>query len=68
MRYEVRVAGVSIGVFEDQQDALDCVRLALEADPTQEPEMIDMDTGVAFDPGHMFEDSEDAAAPQAPPR
>jgi hypothetical protein len=61
MRYEVRIAGASIGAFAEAEDALECVRRALAENPGQEPEMIDMQTGHAYDPAHMFEDEEDIA-------
>jgi hypothetical protein len=61
MRYEVRVAGASIGAFAEPEDALECVRRALAENPDQEPEIIDMQTGHAYDPAHMFEDGEDVA-------
>lgn len=51
MRYEVRVDGASIGVFAEAEDALERVRQALEENPDHEPEIIDMETGRAYEPG-----------------
>ncbi len=53
MRYEVRVDGVSIGVFEEPEDAVECVAEWLAKNPGHEPEIIDMQTGKAFDSGEM---------------
>ena len=50
MRYEVRVDGASIGVFATAEEALEQVRQALLADPDHEPEIIDMETGHAYEP------------------
>jgi hypothetical protein len=55
MRYEVRLAGASIGVFAEAEEALACVRQALADHPGEEPEIIDMETGLAFDPAHPSE-------------
>jgi hypothetical protein len=66
MRYEVRIAGASIGVFAEAEEALECCRRALAENPGEEPEIIDMETGHAYDPAHMFEDGEDVAPFRAP--
>jgi hypothetical protein len=50
MRYEVRVSGGSIGTFETAEDALECVRAALADNPDDVPDIIDMETGEAFEP------------------
>jgi hypothetical protein len=50
MRYEVCVAGASIGVFAEAEEALECVRAFLAANPDEEPEIIDMETGHAYEP------------------
>jgi hypothetical protein len=50
MRYEVRVRGGSIGIFATAEEALECVRAALAENPDDEPEIIDMQTGQAFEP------------------
>ena len=61
MRYEVRVDGASIGVFATAEEALEQVRQALLANPDHEPEIIDMETGRAFEPGSTVEEREDMA-------
>lgn len=61
-RYEVRVDGGSIGTFEEPEQALECVRAALERNPGHEPEIIDMETGKAFEPAATAEDRDDLAS------
>lgn len=61
MRYEVRVDGASIGVFETAEDALACVRQALARDPDHEPEIIDMTTGRAYEPAATAPERDDLA-------
>lgn len=61
MRYEVRLDGASIGVFETAEEALDRVRRALDENPSHEPEILDMETGKAFEPGASVEDRDDLA-------
>ena len=62
MRYEVRVDGASIGVFATAEEALQQVRQVLLANPDHEPEIIDMETGRAFEPGSTVEERDDMAA------
>ena len=62
MRYEVRVGNASIGVFAESEDALECVRRALADNPDQEPEIIDMETGRAFEPASTEADRDDLAS------
>ena len=62
MRYEVRVAGASIGVFAEAEEALECVRRAMAENPDEVPEIIDMETGHAYAPGATEEDREDLAS------
>ncbi len=50
MRYEVRVDGAPIGAFATADEALERVRKALAENPGHEPEIIDMETGRAFEP------------------
>jgi hypothetical protein len=61
MRYEVRVDGGSIGVFATPEEALERVRQALAEDPDHEPEIIDMETGRAFEPAATEHDREHLA-------
>ena len=62
MRYEVRVDGASIGVFETAEEALDRVRRALEENPGHEPEIIDQQTGRAYEPASTVDDRDELAA------
>lgn len=62
MRYEVRVDGASIGVFETLEEALERVRRALEENPGHEPEIIDQETGRAFAPAATVDGREDLAS------
>ena len=61
MRYEVRVDGSSIGVFATAEEALERVRQALQDNPDHEPEIIDMETGHAYEPAATAEDREELA-------
>lgn len=61
MRYEVRVDGASIGVFETSEEALDRVRRALEENPGHEPEIIDQETGKAYEPAATQDDRDELA-------
>lgn len=59
MRYEVRLDGASIGVFATAEEALEHVRQALLANADHEPEIIDMETGRAFEPGSTIADRDE---------
>jgi hypothetical protein len=61
MRYEVRVDGASIGVFETADEALERVRRALEENPGHEPEIIDQEAGKAYEPAATVDGREDLA-------
>jgi hypothetical protein len=61
MRYEVRVAGASIGVFAEAEEALECVRRALDRNPDEVPEIIDMTTGHAYEPAATEADRDELA-------
>lgn len=61
MRYEVRVDGSSLGVFATAEEALDCVRRALEQNPNHEPEIIDMTTGKAYEPAASVDERDELA-------
>ena len=61
MRYEVRVAGGSLGTYDDPEQALDRVKKALADNPEDEPEIIDMETGKAFEPAATEADRDELA-------
>lgn len=61
MRYEVLLDGASIGVFATAEEALARVRAALAENPDHEPEIIDMTTGKAFEPGSSVDERDDLA-------
>ncbi len=61
MRYEVRVDGASIGVFATAEEALERVRQALLDDADHEPEIIDMETGHAYEPNATTEERNELA-------
>ena len=61
MRYEVRTTSGSIGTYDTPEEALERVRQALADNPDDEPEIIDMETGKAFEPASTVEEREDLA-------
>jgi hypothetical protein len=61
MRYEVRVDGASLGVYATAEEALERVRQALEENPGHEPEIIDMETGKAYEPAVSEDEPDDLA-------
>lgn len=50
MGYELRLEGHTIGVYDDQEDALDRVRRMVRCDADCELEVMDTRTGRAFEP------------------
>ena len=50
MSYELRLSGRTIGLYDDQEDALDRVRTMLRRDADCELEVMDTRTGRAFEP------------------
>ena len=50
MRYELHIDKAHVGTFDSSEEALARAREALKARPDCEPEILDADTGKAFEP------------------
>jgi hypothetical protein len=62
MTYELRLGGRTIGLYDDQEDALVRVRRMMQRDADCEPEVIDTRTGRAFEPAASLRWREELAS------